>query len=295
MPTRSRPIEPSQSRISVQSQADQVDQVLRSLFAALAPLLVSNGITPQRVGDLAKEILVECAAKDARMSTGRVNQSKVAALTGLSRTEIRQPLHSRPATRTVLPARSMDRCTRAIEGWHRDRRFQDKNGKPKPLPFKGGRTTFAELVRLHSGDVPPRVVLEQLVLKGVVQVRKRSISLSRKRTKIRSARPGVLSDMAPYVRVLLSTAATEGGRLSYAHKTIISTESETKEILLTEHIVKALAATASAMEALAGRTNSLRKKAGGRKLSVVLALTAAPPEAPTRSIGVAIRRPIVRK
>ena len=83
--------------------------------------------------------------------------------------------------------------------------------------------------------------------------------------------------------------------MSYAHKTIISTESETKEILLTEHIVKALAATASAMEALAGRTNSLRKKAGGRKLSVVLALTAAPPEAPTRSIGVAIRRPIVRK
>jgi len=63
-----------------------------------------------------------------------------------------------------------NRAARVIAGWVRDHRFADGKGRPRALPFEKGRTTFSDLVKSYSGDVPPRAILDELLNVNAVQV-----------------------------------------------------------------------------------------------------------------------------
>lgn len=256
-------------------EAETIARALHEFLEILAPVLFSHGITPATIAGLAKDALVASAASTSRMATGRINQSKVAAVTGLSRAEVRRRLveSDRPLPTT---SRALDRSARVLAGWLRDPLFLGRNGKPKSLPIKSGASSFAELVRLHSGDIPPRVVLEQLKDRGMVRVRANVVSLKSRPRSLSGVAPNALLDVVPYVTALLSAAAAENSKLAYAQRVSLVVEGESQKILLTERVVRALAATASAISALPAIGEGIATSVDRTNLTVALTLMSKP-------------------
>lgn len=139
------------------------------LLVGLATVLTPSGITPHEFGELARRAFVEVAARESRFRNGRPNHSKIAALTGLTRAEVKRLLQSQePIAHGKTSRRSC--IERVILGWTTDERFTKKAGVPRELAVAEGRASFAHLVRQYGGDVPYRAVLDQMkLLKLVVQ------------------------------------------------------------------------------------------------------------------------------
>jgi hypothetical protein len=142
-----------------------IDAALHALLTELASIFVPRGVTPKQFGEFAKRAFVWAAANISQFRTGRVNQSRVAVLTGLSRAQVRgllvNPYSSEPHARP-------SRIERVIHGWRTDSRFCDERG-PKRLTTAGTRPSFPRLIKIHGGDVPHRAVLDELCRIGAVR------------------------------------------------------------------------------------------------------------------------------
>jgi len=140
-------------------------QVLQELLVELAFVLLPRGMTPKRFDQLARSAFVRVAADISRLRNGRVNHSRVAAQTGLSRAEVRKLLKEK----TLLPGHlAQTPVERVLQGWRTDREFATRAGNPKRIRISGSGVSFARLVRRYGGDVTPRAVLEELRRLGAV-------------------------------------------------------------------------------------------------------------------------------
>lgn len=143
----------------------------RALYRILRPLvrlLLRNGVPFGDFAELARRAYIETALKDFPEPGRKMTDSRAAVLTGLTRKEVKrqrellsgQPLEPRQN-------RQGNRASRVVAGWVHDPRFQDARGHPAVLTVDGD-AGFAELVRLYSGDMTPRAVLDELLRVGVV-------------------------------------------------------------------------------------------------------------------------------
>lgn len=149
---------------------------LQDLLGELALALLPCGITPNSFSRLAREAFIRAAAGHARLRNGKVNHSKIAALTGLPRKEIRRVL-SRASTAMEPDSAARMPSERVVDGWLNDRRFLTRHGRPKPLVVAGGTFSFERLVKEYGGDVSPRAVLEELVRKKRVRRTRQRLDL----------------------------------------------------------------------------------------------------------------------
>lgn len=141
------------------TESAQMD--LRHLLGELALALLPCGITPNKLSKLARDAFVRAAASKSLLKNGKVNRSKVAALTGLPRKEIKRILNQ--ATATKEPSRTTRAPSeRVVQGWLTDRRFLTQDGHPKSLAIGGAKSSFKRLVKDHGGDISPRAVLDEL-------------------------------------------------------------------------------------------------------------------------------------
>jgi hypothetical protein len=136
---------------------------LEQLLAELAVTLLKRGITPKGFTQLARDAFVNAAANTARFRTGRINYSRVAALTGLPRAEVKRRLLSRTSKASQAYQSNRMPAERVIHGWLTDRRYLTAAGKPKPLSIEDRADSFKRLVRAYAGDVSHRAVLDELV------------------------------------------------------------------------------------------------------------------------------------
>src|SRR5947209_3539605 len=65
---------------------------LLQLLQEFAATLLTRGMTPRLFGELTRWAFVRAAAERSRMRNGRVNHSRVAAQTGLSRADVKRLL-----------------------------------------------------------------------------------------------------------------------------------------------------------------------------------------------------------
>ena len=141
-----------------------VGQILRPLFR----VLLRNSLSFNAFVEIAKRAYVEVAMQEAGVPGKKPSISRASILSGLSRKEIQRVLktadgHSEPLER-------YNRAARVIAGWVRDPDFLDQDKNPKALaPQDEGKINFAELVRRHSGDVPARAMLDELLRVGAVE------------------------------------------------------------------------------------------------------------------------------
>jgi hypothetical protein len=136
------------------------------ILHALVRVLLRHGVSFHAFSDLAKQAYVDIAGDEFALPGRKPSISRISVLTGLTRKDV-QRLQSSTATMDAGAADRHNRAARVVAGWVRDADFHEGDGKPRALPFDG-RGSFSDLVRRHSGDVPPRAVLDELERVGTV-------------------------------------------------------------------------------------------------------------------------------
>jgi hypothetical protein len=143
-------------------------KILRPLVRILLRSEVSCAVFVEQV----KRVYVEVGRSEFCVPGRKSSISRTAVITGLTRKEVsrlwKAPIHAgEPA------ADKYNRAARVISGWVRDDRFSDGRRGPVALPFQSrassGAASFSELVAQHSGDMPPRAVLDELIRVGAVE------------------------------------------------------------------------------------------------------------------------------
>lgn len=135
-----------------------------SVLRPLIRILLRHGMSCQEFTEISRWVYVDVAMNDkqfALKSRSKTFKSRAAVLTGLSRKEVlRLSEMTSPSDLEELP--NFNRAARVMTGWTENPMFSDGKDKPKLLPIKGEPGSFHDLVRLYSGDVPPRAVLDEL-------------------------------------------------------------------------------------------------------------------------------------
>lgn len=141
-----------------------ITRLLRPLFRVLLRHNVSFGAFE----DLAKRAYIDVVIQDFGIPGKKPSISRASILSGLTRKEV-QRLLSEPETPGAPEGERYNRAARVLTAWTRDPDFLDARGEPLPLDPQEGAASFAALVRRHSGDVPARAVLDELLRVGAVR------------------------------------------------------------------------------------------------------------------------------
>jgi hypothetical protein len=153
---------------SVDRAQAALESALVRILRALACVAVRHGVGFPAFAELARRAFVDAARHEFPVPGRKASASRIALLTGLTRKDVQRLSQETPANGTEAAAQ-YNRAARVVAGWVRDSRFHTEGGAPAPLPFDGGNRSFSELVRLYSGDVPPRAVLDELLRVGTVE------------------------------------------------------------------------------------------------------------------------------
>ncbi|MEN8206349.1 MAG: DUF6502 family protein [Pseudomonadota bacterium] len=140
----------------------------RLLLRPLVRILIRNGVAHGAFAELTKKVFVDVAFDEFSPDGKKQTVSRVSALTGLTRKDVKR-LHELQQTDDSSSQARYNRAVRVISGWRNDKRYLDGAGKPADLPMSGKRYSFDELVRQYSGDIPTRAMLSMLVEAGSVK------------------------------------------------------------------------------------------------------------------------------
>ena len=152
-----------------QEVKDHLRRALSLMFKPLIRLLIAQGVTHAEFSETAKKVYVETALRHFE-TDGRINKSRVAILTGLTRKEVKNVIDR--SLNSDHKEKTYSRPARVLTGWYSDPTFQGPYGIPLELPYEIGNEdespSFVELVKRYSGDMAPRQMLNQLVESGAV-------------------------------------------------------------------------------------------------------------------------------
>lgn len=156
--------------------AKSVDKDLEivEFMTEFARFLVAGGISRKRFTRIVEYAYFQAASQQARLRNDRLNQSAVAAMTGLTRTQVRSMLKRE---RSAIHATS-DRIDRVIAAWSSDAEYITAAFSPRRLRISGQSPSFATLVQKVGGDIPPRAILRELERQRLVSVNDRYVSLT---------------------------------------------------------------------------------------------------------------------
>jgi hypothetical protein len=154
---------------------------LKRVVDPLVDLMFDTGITVQEFGRLVRDRAVRSAAARIARESGRNSNSRVAIITGLARAEVARILEANEPS--FSSGGGQHPVRRVLSAWHDNQRFLAANGDPAVLPIFGRRKSFEQLVAAHSGGIPVRAMLDQLMQINAVEV------LSGQRVKVKSRVP----------------------------------------------------------------------------------------------------------
>jgi len=189
--------------------SDQSSGDIAALARALAPiakLCMKSGMGAGELQMAAKIACIGVAAETALLGS-RLNHSRIAAATGLTRKDVRY-LTPFLNSGTVAVTREVakQRTARVLHGWRTDPQFMDRHGDPQRLRVTGPGLTFYVLVRRYAGDVTPVSVLKELVRSGAVsRGRDGRIAVKKTTPRVRGFGADVVADFSARVKDLGST------------------------------------------------------------------------------------------
>ena len=141
---------------------------LRKMLKPLVKLLISQGVTHAEFAEATKEVYVEIALRDFE-SNGRINKSRIAILTGLTRKEVKNVIDR--AITSGLQEKVYSRPERVLAGWYSDPNYTGPYGMTLELPYEAKNSdmpSIVHLVKTYSGDMAPRQMLNELLRSGSV-------------------------------------------------------------------------------------------------------------------------------
>ncbi len=147
---------------------DHLKGALTLMLKPLVRLLIAQGVTHAEFSETAKDVYVESALRDFEVE-GKVNKSRVAILTGLTRKEVKNVIDR--ALIEDTPEKRYSRPERVLAGWFNDPIYTGPYGIPLELPYVSSspnEPSFTELVKSYSGDMAPKQMLQELLRSGSV-------------------------------------------------------------------------------------------------------------------------------
>lgn len=151
-----------------QNVREHLRLAVRMMLKPLVKLLISQGVSHGDFSEAAKDVYVETALRHFEKSS-KVNQSRIAILTGLTRKEVKNVIDR--AIGAEPYSKNFSRPSRVLAGWHSDPKYIGPYGVPLEIPYEAAgadSASFVELVRTYSGDMAPRPMLKELIRVGAV-------------------------------------------------------------------------------------------------------------------------------
>jgi hypothetical protein len=178
---------------------------VRRVLRPLVRILLRNGVPARAFIEHVKKVYVDVALNEFSLSDRKPSLSHASVITGLTRKEVSR-LVELDEESDEGDVKNFNRAARVIRGWVRDRKFRDGRGQPASLPFEGSARSFSEVVRRHSGDMPARAVLDELLRVGAVrELRDGRIQLLSRAYVPHSSESEVLGILGRDVGALIST------------------------------------------------------------------------------------------
>lgn len=181
---------------------------LRMMLKPLMKLLISQGVTHGDFSDVAKDVYVEVAIRHFDKSS-KVNQSKIAILTGLTRKEVKNVIDRTLSEESHT--KNYSRPSRVLAGWHSDPKYIGPYGVPLEVPYEAvgeGMPSFVDLVRTYSGDMAPRPMLKELIRVGaVIELESKTYKAVRRDFEAAALSPELLERLGKVGHYFLATTA----------------------------------------------------------------------------------------
>lgn len=191
-----------------QNVKEHLRLAVRMMLKPLVRLLISQGVSHGDFSEAAKDVYVEVAIRHFDEST-RVNQSRIAILTGLTRKEVKNVIDR--AISEEPHSKNYSRPSRVLAGWHSDPKYIGPYGVPLELPYESSGeedASFTDLVRTYSGDMAPRPMLEELVRVGaVVELENGTFKVVRRDFEAEALSPELVERLGKVGHYFFATAA----------------------------------------------------------------------------------------
>lgn len=186
---------------------DHLRHALSIMMKPLVRLLISQGVTHAEFAETAKEVYVETALRHFEVQ-GRVNKSRVAILTGLTRKEVKNTIDR--TLEAGQKEKTYSRPERVLTGWYSDPQYTGPYGIPLELPYENpisGEPSFVSLVRTYSGDMAPRQMLTELLRSGSVVELENKFKAVRRNYEPEALSPELIHRLGEIGYRVFSTAA----------------------------------------------------------------------------------------
>jgi Family of unknown function (DUF6502) len=138
-----------------------------SFLVSVARFLLQSGISFREFDEVARAAFVQAATEDYGIRGRLTNTSRVSAMTGISRKQVRL-IRETSSKFGLDPRADLSPLGDLLHRWYTDDDYRDASGVPRPLPFSGAETSFESLVRRYLGDLPANAIRVELVRYGAV-------------------------------------------------------------------------------------------------------------------------------
>lgn len=175
----------------------------------IAQILITSGVDFASLQTYLQRVYVLASSRYSNFRNKRPNQSGIAAMTGLTRAEVKRIL-SMDSDVGAADTRDEPRgVERVIHGWANDREFLSATGKSLSLGRGKGKGTFDALVARYGNDVPVAAVLRELVRRNRVILSNNIVKLRAptRQKKISGAAKTLLSSAIPILTALVPSNA----------------------------------------------------------------------------------------
>lgn len=179
------------------------------LLRPLARIMLRHGLSTYDFSRTANIAFVQ-AARDILSEQGKpLSFSRVSAITGLHRHVVSDIVNSEDSG-GAQPELEKDyrrnRLARVLAGWFESPAYTDSEGRPRMLPVDGPAPSFATLVSDFSGDIYPKIILEELLQVGAVRMsRDGSLRAVTRRYTLGGADPVSIGQLGSTARDVLNT------------------------------------------------------------------------------------------
>jgi hypothetical protein len=147
---------------------------LVEFLTEFAKFMISSGVSLAEFQAAAKTAFLQAAMGRARLRNFRINQSALAAITGLNRTQVRALLQEWDDGPVPQPSRFSE----VLDAWQNDSQFRSDDARSLKLPIRGETRSFAALAQKYCGDVSYKALLSELKKLGYVRLQGKEVSLT---------------------------------------------------------------------------------------------------------------------
>src|SRR5258707_7742405 len=156
------------------SNAADVQIAARKAFAKilkpLSELALNSGISVSELNSILRQSAIRGVAAQQINDASRINISGIAAITGISRSEISRTLKSsRREFQTAAFSQTL--ANTILRAWYSDPRYLTASLQPRDLKMYGGGSTFESLVKRYGRGIPTRAIFDELVRIGAIAMR----------------------------------------------------------------------------------------------------------------------------